>query len=170
MKSKKTRSLARNEKGCWGKSAAFQGHPKVAKDQWKALCSSKVVVTAAKKHRTRISMFGASRSVAQVDSAQDLVRFTWPVVVNKRPRPKRALCLHQAWKCNKCGRCFPQFGKAKNHACRTSFITSKKIIQSRWTLLRKHRKLCDIFSHGVDAETLNNVFKGSEFYLCNSKQ
>ena len=131
-----------------------------------------MVVTAVKKHRTRISMlnFGASRSVAQVDSAQDLVRFTWPVVVNKRPRPKRALCLHQAWKCNKCGRCFPQFGKAKNYACRTSVITSKKIIQSRLTLLRKHRKLCDTFSHGVDVETLNNVFKGAEFYLCNSKQ
>ena len=147
-------------------------HPKVAKDRWKALCASKVVVTAARKQRTRISMLnvGAARSVAQVDPAQDLVRFTWPVVVNKRPRPKKALCLHQAWKCRKCGRCFSQFGKAKIHACRISFNTSKKIIHSRLTLLRKHRKLCDTFSHGVDVETLNNVFKGAEFYLCNSKQ
>ena len=147
-----------------------ESRPKIAKDRWKALCVSKVVASAASRQRRRVANLNmAAARVASADPVQDMVRFTWPVVV-KKPNRKKALCLHQAWKCNKCGRCFPQIGKARSHDCLPDFVTGKKVVKSRLALLRKHRQLCDKIRHGVDKKTLDNAFQGAEYYLCGSPQ
>lgn len=147
-----------------------ESYPKIKKDHWKSLCVSKVVKSAASRQRTQVANLNiAAARGASADPVQDMMRFTWPVVV-KRPNLKKTLYLRQAWKRNKCGRCSSQISKARSHDCRPDFVTGKKVVKSRLALLRKRGQLCDKISHGVDEKTLDNAFQGAEYYLRGSQQ
>eukprot|EP00435_Cladocopium_sp_Y103_P020505 s2089_g5.t1 len=143
-----------------------EAHKKVSRARWKQLCQGKTI-RASEKQKRRVANLNtaAARQCAAATAA--MVRFSWPVVVKRRKQ--KALCIHQAWKCTKCTRCFPAFAKIQTHTLSSWICNRQKTYSTTPAGFAQHRQLCDTFSHGMTTQVLDNVFRGAQVHLCGSE-